>query len=147
MIKSSYKTRQQDLLLSFLKQTAGTHFTAEDVRRHFEKRETPLGSATIYRQLEKLVSDGRLVKYFIDEKSAACFEYTGEDSAKESAHFHIKCEKCGTLIHLDCEELDKLTTHLKSEHGITLNPLRTVFYGVCKSCAENENAKSKAGEK
>ena len=30
MIKSVYKTRQQDLLLAFLKETKGSHFTAED---------------------------------------------------------------------------------------------------------------------
>lgn len=142
MIKATYKTRQQDLLLSFLKETAGTHFTAEDVKKHFEGSENPLGNATIYRQLEKLVADGRLVKYVIDEKSAACFEYTGESVKDDSQthHFHIKCEKCGALIHLDCEELDHLVSHLKENHGITLNPLRTVFYGICDKCSKSETS-------
>ena len=135
MIKSVYKTRQQDLLLSFLKETKGSHFTAEDVKNHFALSDNPLGTATIYRQLEKFVVDGTVIKYFIDEKSAACYEYVGE--SEESRHFHIKCEKCGTLIHLDCSELSHLQTHLKEHHGITLNPLRTVFYGICAECEKN----------
>ncbi|WP_406035070.1 Fur family transcriptional regulator [Treponema saccharophilum] len=138
MIKAAYKTRQQELLLSFLSERKG-HFTAEDVRNHFAGKETPLGIATIYRQLERLVADGTLVKYYIDEHSAACFEYTGEKNDEENRmHFHIKCEKCGALIHLDCSELDHLQSHLKEHHGITLNPLRTVFYGTCGKCMESE---------
>ncbi len=136
MIKAVYKTRQQDLLLSFLKETKGSHFTAEDVKNHFANSEIPLGTATIYRQLEKLVMDGTVLKYFIDEKSAACFEYVGESTKSQTDphHFHIKCEKCGKLIHLDCSELNKLQSHLKESHGITLNPTRTVFYGICDEC-------------
>ena len=42
------------------------------------------------------------------------------------------------LIHLDCSELDHLQSHLKEHHGITLNPLRTVFYGTCGKCMESE---------
>ena len=145
MIKAVYKTRQQDLLLSFLKQTKGTHFTAEDGKNHFAGMENPLGTATIYRQLEKCVADGTVLKYFIDEKSAACFEYIGETNPNddEPPHFHIKCEKCGTLIHLDCSELSHLQAHLKESHGITLNPRRTVFYGLCAECEEKNNSPEK----
>ncbi len=140
MIKTKYRTRQQDLLLSYLKEMQGTHFTAEDLRIHFEQSGTPLGTATLYRHLEKLVSDGLVNKYIIDEHSAACFEYIG-DSCHEKApevHFHLKCEVCGILIHLECDELACISAHLQKEHGFTLNPLRTVFYGVCAKCAKKE---------
>ena len=143
MVKAAYKTRQQDLLLSFLKQTKGVHFTAEDVRNHFLQKQITIGMATIYRQLEKFVADGSVLKYFIDDQSAACFEYTGESrkDVEEGAfggHFHIKCEKCGVLIHLDCEELLHLQKHLMEKHGITLNLFRTVFYGLCADCRSKE---------
>ena len=57
MQKSVYKTRQQDFLLSYLKEMKGQHFTAEEVRAHFESKEISIGIATIYRQLEKLVAE------------------------------------------------------------------------------------------
>mgnify|MGYP002623838055 CR=1 FL=1 len=141
-LKSAYKTHQQDLLLSYLSKTNGKHFTAEDVRNHFEKKGISIGCATIYRQLEKFVGQGKVLKFFIDEHSAACFEYIGEDSnnSKEQ-HFHLKCEKCGRLSHLECEELVQLKEHLTDEHGFILNPCRTVFYGLCSECAKEKNAK------
>ena len=95
MIKTSYKTRQQELLFNYLREMQGKHFTAEDVRAHFAKKEISIGIATIYRQLEKLVSEGKIQKYFIDEHSAACFEYPGEICNTDEQHFHLKCEVCG----------------------------------------------------
>lgn len=141
-----YKTKQQDLLFSYLCEMQGRHFTAEDVRAHFAGKNISIGIATIYRQLEKLVSEGKIQKYFLDEHSAACFEYSGEDCHSSGHHFHLKCEKCGKLIHLECEELEELGGHLKSEHGFKINPYRTVFYGLCTDCAEKEDSKTEKSE-
>lgn len=139
MIKAAYKTKQQELLLSYLRETKGIHFTAEDIRRHFAEKNITLGVATIYRQLEKLVSEGQVQKYFIDEHSASCFEYTGESSADGTEpHFHLKCEKCGELFHVECEEITEIISHLQNEHGFLLNPFRTVLYGICKSCGKKD---------
>lgn len=136
MAKLAYKTRQQELLLSYLSRTQGSHFTADDVRAYFNHKNIQISLATIYRQLEKFVAGGSVHKYFIDEHSAACYEYSGETCTKLENHFHLKCEKCGKLIHLECGELSEIGSHLKNEHGFSLNPLRTVFYGVCADCAK-----------
>ena len=143
MQKAAYKTKQQDLLFSYLREMQGKHFTAEDVREHFESKNISIGIATIYRQLEKFVSEGKIQKYFIDDHSAACFEYSGENCKSHGQHFHLKCEVCGKLIHLECDELNELGGHLQVEHGFVLNPLRTVFYGVCTDCAEKTQKEKK----
>ena len=138
MPKAAYKTKQQDLLFSYIREMKGKHFTAEDVRTHFEEKQISIGIATIYRQLEKFVSEGLIQKYFIDDHSAACFEYAGEECNANEQHFHLKCELCGRLIHLECDELVELGGHLKAEHGFVINPLRTVFYGLCTDCANKK---------
>ena len=133
----AYKTRQQELLLAYLEAHKGAHFTAEDVRAHFAAQEVSMGTATIYRHLEKLVAGGSVNKYLIDEHSAACFEYTGHCAQADAGeHFHLKCEQCGSLIHLECDELCQIRAHLLSEHGFVLDPFRTVFYGRCAACAQ-----------
>ena len=58
MQKSTYKTKQQDFLFSYLKEMKGKHFTAEEVREHFESKSIQIGIATIYRQLESLWQTG-----------------------------------------------------------------------------------------
>ena len=142
VVKSAYRTKQQDLLISYMNKTHGKHFTAEDVHVHFEKKGITIGIATIYRQLEKCVEQGTVIKYFIDEHSAACFEYMGEDSScVKDEHFHLKCEKCGKLSHLECNDLAAIKNHLLEEHGFMLNPCRTVFYGLCASCTKKQFVK------
>ncbi len=129
-----YKTKQQELLLSCFKAMQGRHFTAEDVSAYFQKQNISIGIATIYRQIEKFVAMGVVQKYFLGELNAACFQYMGEECHKEVSHFHLKCEKCGTLIHLECHDLEQLSSHLMAEHGFALDPFRTVFYGLCENC-------------
>ena len=146
MKKNVYKTKQQNLLYSYMKEIQGKHFTAEDVHLYFEKKNITLGIATIYRQLEKLVADGVVLKYFLGEHSAACFEYSGETCEKEEGHFHLKCEKCGQLIHLNCDDIREMCGHLKKEHGFALNPYRTVFYGLCESCQKSIANQESANE-
>ncbi len=134
--RSMYKTRQRDMLLEYLKSKPGEHITAADVCEHFREKGTPIGQSTVYRQMEKLVDEGLLNKYILDGVSPACFEYVSPESHEDAqVCYHCKCEKCGTLIHLHCEEIEAIQSHLKKEHGFKMDPVRTVFYGLCERCA------------
>lgn len=138
--KSRYRTRQRDTLQHYLETVPGKHFTAADVCDYFRQAGTPIGQSTVYRQLECMVSEGLVKKYIIDGTSPACFEYIGDTAeAPENVCFHFKCEQCGRLIHLHCDELAGLQEHLAQEHHVALNPMRTVLYGLCEDCTGKDN--------
>ena len=134
-VRNQYNTRQRSRLLEYMQTVPGEHFTAKDVCDYFQACGTPIGVATVYRQLERMVEEGLVNKYIIDANSPACFEYVDRQATCGEEGFHCKCEKCGKLIHLHCEELVQIRSHLKEEHHFTLDPLRTVFYGLCEDCA------------
>ena len=133
-----YKTKQRDFLLDFAKKMTGCHFTVEDAKNYCDEKNICISQATIYRCLDKMVGEHIINKYFLDDKSAACFEYVGDSEADLAEHFHLKCEVCGKLIHLECKDLEFIKKHLLSEHGFLLNSFKTVFYGICRECARNE---------
>ena len=138
---SQYKTKQREALLSYLMSVPGEHVTAGDICAHFREKGSAIGTATVYRHLETLVDEGVVTKYLIDGASPACFEFVGRSSHVGDTCFHCKCEKCGALIHLHCGELAGIGAHIAAHHGFTINPMRTVFYGVCDRCrAEEDNA-------
>ena len=138
---SSYNTKQKELLIDYLKASPDVHITAGDVVDHLRKQGCSIGQSTVYRQLERLVDEGVITKYTIDANTPACFEYVGKDSHEDPKWcFHCKCERCGRLIHLHCSELSSIGAHLAADHGFYLNPMRTVFYGLCDACAEAEAA-------
>ncbi len=133
--RSQYKTKQKEILLNYLASAPGVHFTAGDVCEYMKTQGEPIGQSTVYRRLESLVDEGILNKYTVDGSSPACFEYVGAEShGKEHICFHCKCEKCGKLIHLHCDEMEEIQKHLFKNHKFQMDPKRTVFYGLCEKC-------------
>ena len=143
MAKAPYKTKQMTEILTFLKSVQGRHVTVNEICDFFREKGISIGTTTIYRQLEKMVKEGLVAKYVIDGSSSACFEYLGaEEHCHKTSCFHCKCEKCGKLIHLHCEDVVKLEQHLMDRHGFRMDPCRTVFYGICEECRSVEDEAS-----
>lgn len=133
--RPKYKTKQREMLLNYFEALPGIHVTAGDVCEYLKAEGAAIGQSTVYRQLENLVDEGIIKKYTIDGDSPACFEYVEPDSHIEGeVCFHCKCRKCGKLIHLHCDELEEMQSHLIREHGFQMDPVRTVFYGLCERC-------------
>lgn len=128
----AYRTKQRQRILDCLTANSHYHITAEDVEAYLRARGEAVGKTTIYRYLEKLVSEGRVRKFITDGESA-CFQYVSEGGCQE--HFHLKCTGCGRLIHLECSYLSQVERHIFQEHHFTIHSGRTVFYGQCADCA------------
>lgn len=132
---AKYKTNQRAELVEYLRSRSGQHVTANEIMDYFRRLNIQIGLTTIYRQLNNLVETGLVKKFYIDDKTGSCFEYTADECQDlKHKHFHLKCESCGRLIHFECEEVNALQKHIKAEHGFLLDPDRTVFYGLCQSC-------------
>ena len=130
--KSTYRTRAQEELLAFLKTTPGQHYTPAEIKEHFTREQNPIGTATIYRQLERFVQEDRVRRYVVGPGDCACYAYVEDQQC--DAHFHCMCDICGRLIHLDCNGLREIQTHLLEHHGFAWDFGKTVFYGICEQC-------------
>ena len=109
------------------------HTNVQEISAFLSAEGTPVGVATIYRQLDRLVEQGLVRKYAFDGKTSACYQYI-EDEEQCRSHFHLKCLGCGRLIHLDCEHLAGLARHIEEEHDFVIDYSQTVFYGRCSDC-------------
>jgi Fur family ferric uptake transcriptional regulator len=138
--RAKYSTKQKEILLEFFKQNPGVHLTAGDVVNHLKNEGATIGQATIYRNLESLVSDGVIAKFKIDDDSPACFEYISPDEhiGDEEDCYHCKCSSCGKIIHVSCEDVKALQEHFMEEHGFKIDLKRTVFYGLCGDCSSSK---------
>jgi len=135
MPQGRYNTKQREELLSFMKSKIGEHITVNDICKYFASTDTKVGTTTIYRHLEKLVEEGKVKKYVLDNTTAACFEYIDtQKECNENGCTHLKCLKCGRLIHMHCEDLKATEEHILKNHYFKLDMTRTVLYGLCQSC-------------
>jgi len=130
--RTPYRTRAQRELLDFLKTAPGKHFTVAEIKEHFSEENKPVGTATIYRQMERFVEEGSVRRFVLGPGESACYAFVGNRNC--ASHFHCKCEKCGTLIHMDCKELSEIRDHLQESYGFTWDAGKTVFYGICDQC-------------
>ncbi|MDR1021496.1 MAG: transcriptional repressor [Synergistaceae bacterium] len=128
-----YSTAQGKATLEYLASLEGGHVTAAQVAEHFGDAKPSIGLTTVYRHLERLVESGLVRKFFVDGASSACYQYAaGDDNCSE--HFHLKCESCGALLHLECGMLDEIQRHVRAEHAFLINKNKMVFYGKCADC-------------
>lgn len=132
--KQTYKTKQRETIINFLKTHTDGHITAADICEHAKSTGNPIGTATVYRHLEKLTSDGIVRKYYVDGIAGSCFQ-TVCNHGNCHTHIHFKCEDCGAMTVIECDELEHLRKHFSSEHNITIDAIKTIFYGKCTACS------------
>ncbi|MDY6063098.1 MAG: transcriptional repressor [Erysipelotrichaceae bacterium] len=134
MSRKNYQTKQKSLISGYLKDSGGRHVTIKDIQEYLDSHDSHIGLTTIYRYMDALVNEGVVNKYIIDNNSSACFEYIKHGCQHQHEHFHLKCEVCNKLIHLECHELADIQKHLSQEHSFVLDLHKTVFYGLCDEC-------------
>ena len=133
MEQKSYNTRQRSQVLDCLVSNKTKHMTADDISVWLKENGIVVGKTTVYRTLEKLVSEGKARKYISEEGKSACFQYVDQQGHCEE-HFHLKCMGCGKLIHVQCDYLAELERHVFEHHMFEVDNTKTVLYGVCGEC-------------
>lgn len=134
MRNNGYRTRQREIILDYLKSNAGGHSTVHDIMDYLYSQRLSVGQTTVYRYLDRLAAAGRVRRYPSPD-GATCYQYVDEQEQCHS-HYHLKCTACGRLIHLECDEIQHLASHIADKHGFKLDGCMTVFYGCCANCRE-----------
>lgn len=119
-------TNQRLSILHVLMSDRSKAFAVSDLLTHLRQH---MNASTIYRSLEKLVSE-KLVEKKVDANGDALFILALDGRCKHVAHPHLKCETCGVLQCLPpfpSDYADKL-------YDSGVEGLDVVLRGVCKEC-------------
>ena len=119
----TYMTRQQRAVLDGVKASPEGCATAAELTEQLHAQGQTVGLTTVYRQLERLAQQGLVHKAVTDQ--GAYYQYC--DGHDEGSCFLLKCEKCGAI------------RHLEQEHHFRIDPRRTLFYGLCEHCGQEES--------
>lgn len=130
MNHNTYNTKQRDEIVDFFSRHRGDCYTARDL---IKSGEITVGEATVYRTLSKLASQGVLTRFTGDGNGAS---YQLNESEECKTHFHLRCEVCQRLIHMDCSFMQDIRAHIEDSHSFTVDVGKTVFYGICGECRE-----------
>lgn len=133
MAGSGYATASRKRILEFLKSNSNRTVTATDIDVFLRELDSEVNITTIYRYLDKLAKEGTVIKYAAKDGGKAVYQYVEQGNRCEE-HLHLKCVKCGRIIHLDCAFMDEIFRHVEKDHGFVLQCKNSILYGTCREC-------------
>ena len=99
-----YNTKTRQLILDYLIRNRQHAVSASNILEHLEAEGASPNPTTVYRYLDKLAGEQRIMKYVADKGEKAVFQYVDEGRHCRE-HLHLKCVQCGRIYHLDCHLL------------------------------------------
>lgn len=127
-----YSTNSRKLIMEYIKKLDNS-FSSQELYELMLKDNEKVGLTTIYRFLEDLEKNNELKKFY-DEKNIARYQYL--EHCDEQNHFYLKCNNCGTLIHIDCDCIVELHEHILKNHNFKTDDNNIIIGGLCENCLE-----------
>ncbi|MBQ9960842.1 MAG: transcriptional repressor [Firmicutes bacterium] len=131
---TGYKTEQKKELISFLRKNSHRAFTIDEMCQAMNDDPTlisPPGKSTVYRLIPKLLEDNT-IKQFSSSTNRRVYQIVAGEGC--SSHIHLKCTKCGKIIHTTAEVTTTLCQSIASSNDFCINTGETVLFGTCKDC-------------
>lgn len=117
-------TKQRTLIREVMEK-AGRPLSASEVAKLARKKSASIGTATVYRAINKLVEDGFLVPVEIPAEPSR-YEVSGLHH-----HHHFYCRKCKKVY--DVEGCPSDFTAFTPK-GFSLDAHEVILYGRCAQC-------------
>lgn len=133
-MQEGYNTRVRQHILRMLGADPGCAVTAGDVLKALADAGEPVSKTTVYRCLDRLAAERRVLKYVADDGKRA--SYICADEGRCAEHLHLQCSSCGKVIHLDCDFMDDIIGHISDKHGFDLRCDSSILYGRCADCVK-----------
>lgn len=133
MQKRAYSTKSRACILKYLQENSAVAVSVNDIVAFIEKQGITANVTTVYRFLNQLTEEKQVIKFTDESGQKAVFQLASSEKECHK-HIHIKCVSCGKIHHLDCDFMDEIKNHLKTEHGFDLLCEQSVLYGICADC-------------
>lgn len=120
-------TKQKELILSIMSEEKNMiHPNIQQLTSIIMNGDKSIGQATIYRNINKLVSEGKLNR--ISTNNGFIYDINTK------LHGHFVCEQCGCIIDLYDDEYQKLVDEIERTYNLKINTSNHVFNGICTFC-------------
>jgi len=131
MKRETYNTKQKDIILEKVRKL-NKEFTVKGL---YDSLNHKVGLTTIYRLIDKLVEEG-IIKKTITNDNKTFYRYLEE--CNHENHFYLNCDKCGNLVHVDCDCINELSNHIFKEHNFKPSKDHIIINGICNNCSKGE---------
>lgn len=119
-------TKQKEIILETLCELS-THPTILELYHAVHLRDASIGQATIYRNISKLIEEGKVRKILSND---GVFHYDGNCTN----HSHFVCRVCHRLFDLYDVDTNSFISKLQNLSSFDVEKAHVLFEGVCSKC-------------
>lgn len=130
----AYNTRQRQALLAYLMERADEPFSAKELCERLGSAEG-ISASALYRNLARLAGEGAVSRLMGEDGKTALYRYAGDAAC--AAHLHMKCTRCGRLLHMNETLSDAVLRAVVADESFRIDAGSTVLYGACAACRRN----------
>ncbi len=132
----TYDTEQRRTLIKILKENTDRQFSAFDLMDLCEitNPDVKINTSTVYRLLARLVDEGKAERSASPDGRQFLYRYI--DACECAEHIHLKCKKCGQILHLEDEEAEKNLVAAMAKCHFKVDEAQSLIVGVCGKCGE-----------
>ncbi|HVN53096.1 MAG TPA: transcriptional repressor [Anaerolineaceae bacterium] len=109
-----------------------SHLTSHEVYEQIRDRLPAVNQSTVYRSLDRLVSNGRLS---VSDMGTGAAVY---ELVSDQRHHHLVCQKCGKVVTIADVEVQEFFSTLESSHLYKITTNHLVLFGLCAKCQKND---------
>ncbi|MFA6575627.1 MAG: Fur family transcriptional regulator [Nocardioides sp.] len=102
--------------------------SAQDIHELLARRGDPVGLATVYRTLQRMVESGE-VDLLRTEDGEAIYR-----RCSDTHHHHLVCRACGATVEVEGPAVERWTRTIAGEHGYGDVSHTLEIFGTCPSC-------------
>ena len=113
--------------------SADRHITAEELFNAVKRKNPEIGYATVQRNLNLLYESGLAEEIKIGKQKTKYEQKLGGRH-----HDHLICVKCGRLIEVNDEKIEKLQDKLAKANDFIPIKHKLEIYGICDDCKSNK---------
>ena len=132
-MQKHYHSKGIQVIEEFVQKNPEQIFCAAQIRDYLKQSGKKIDNATIYRSLDRMVSDKRLISFRPDDEDCVFYQYVEEHSECHE-HFHVRCRKCGKVIHLEDPFAEAFIDEIEKKYGFKVCTEASSISGLCESC-------------
>lgn len=120
-------TKQKEVVLDILKKNR-IHPTIQEIYELAKENYPNIGKATIYRNIKKLVEEGKLLKLPNSNNESYHYDINIEN------HNHLLCKKCGKIIDIYDNDYNNAIKKIEKNNSIKVERVIVILEGLCGEC-------------
>lgn len=124
----AYQTEQRKRLSAFLKAHPDRQFTIDEIAAAVPD----ISVSAIYRNINQMSAEGTVQRFSKEGSRKFLYQYFGHSDCAGS--LHLKCDKCGKIMHMDPDALEAVARVVKTSVDFHMDAGKTVLMGFCAGC-------------